>query len=98
MYCRFESPAFQADAVEGWWLDSLLKSGKLARPTYLKLAARVTIGFQKRLADCRAAERYLHDQALRDAVQADARCLQSAMLPMKAFPVVEEKGCQLLAF
>ena len=88
---------FQAYAVEGWWLDSLLKSGKLDRPTYLKLAARVTIGFQKRLADCRAAERYLHDQALRDAVQANARCLQDAILPMKTFPVVEETGLELPA-
>ena len=42
---------FDAYGVEGWWLDNLLKSGKLSRQAYLSLAARVTVGFQKRLAD-----------------------------------------------
>ena len=63
-------PPFQAYGVEGWWLDNLLKAGKLSRKTYLRLAAEVTVGFQKRLADCRAAERFLHEQALQDAIAA----------------------------
>ena len=49
---------FDAYGVEGWWLDNLLKSGKLSRQAYLSLAARVTVGFQKRLADVKAAERF----------------------------------------
>ncbi len=70
-------------------MDNLLKAGKLCRKTYLKLAAQVTVGFQKRLADCRAAERYLRDEALQDAISADAKALEPATLPMKLFPVVE---------
>jgi len=70
-------------------LDNLLKAGKLTRQTYLRVAAQVTVGFQKRLGDCKAAERYLHDQAIRDAVQAESKALESAMLPMKTFGPVE---------
>ncbi|OLP89005.1 hypothetical protein AK812_SmicGene29587 [Symbiodinium microadriaticum] len=83
-------PPFKAYGVEGWWLDNLLKAGKLTRQTYLRVAAQVTVGFQKRLGDCKAAERYLHDQAVRDAVQAESKALESAMLPMKTFGPVEE--------
>ena len=89
---RFNStdfPPFKAYGVEGWWLDNLLKAGKLTRQTYLRVAAQVTVGFQKRLGDCTAAERYLHDQAIRDAVQAESKVLESAMLPMKTFGPVE---------
>ena len=87
---RFNStdfPPFKAYGVEGWWLDNLLKAGKLTRQTYLRVAAQVTVGFQKRY--CKAAERYLHDQAIRDAVQAESKALESAMLPMKTFGPVE---------
>ena len=38
-------PHLQAYAVVGWWLDNLLKGGKLNRHTYLTLAAQVTVGF-----------------------------------------------------
>ena len=89
---RFNStdfPPFKAYGVEGWWLDNLLKAGKLTRQTYLRVAAQVTVGFQKRSGDCKAAERYLHDQAIRDAVQAESKALESAMLPMKTFGPVE---------
>ena len=78
-----------AYAVEGWWLDSLLKAGKLSRETYLALAAKVTVGFQKRLADVRAAERYEKDCALDLAIKQDAVALQSRKLPMRVFPEVE---------
>ena len=54
-------PLFQAYAVEGWWLDNLLKGGKLTRQTYL-----TTVGFQKRLGDCKAAERFLREEVVRD--------------------------------
>ncbi|CAE7877875.1 unnamed protein product, partial [Symbiodinium necroappetens] len=83
-------PPFKAYGVEGWWLDNLLKAGKLSRKAYLKLAAQVTVGFQKRLADCKAAERYLHDEALQDAICGHAKALEPATLPMKSFPVIEE--------
>ncbi|CAE7268044.1 dcsD [Symbiodinium sp. CCMP2456] len=82
-------PPFKAYGVEGWWLDNLLKAGKLSRKAYLKLAAQVTVGFQKRLADCKAAERYLHDETLQDAIRAHAKALEPATLPMKSFPVIE---------
>ncbi|CAE7355578.1 unnamed protein product, partial [Symbiodinium sp. CCMP2456] len=81
---------FKAYGVEGWWLDNLLKSGKLTRETYLHLAARVTVGFQKRLADCRAAERYLQEESLRAEVSAQQHALEPAMLPMKVYPQVED--------
>lgn len=69
----------------------MLKAGKLSRSTYLSLAARVTVGFQKRLADCRAAERYLEEEALRAAVAADAKALEPALLPMKRFATIEAR-------
>ena len=43
----------------GHCMDNLMKAGKLKCATYLHLAALVTVGFQKRLADCRAAQHYL---------------------------------------
>ena len=56
---------------------------------YLRYAAKVTVGFQKRLADCRAAERLEHDLAIQAAVDAAAAALQPQLLPMKTFPQVE---------
>jgi hypothetical protein len=47
---------FKRYGVEGWWLDNLLKAGKLSRNVYLSWAARVNVGFMKRLTDVRAAE------------------------------------------
>ena len=46
---------FEDYGVEGWWLDNLVKQGKLDRETYLSWAARVTVGFQRRLVEVRAA-------------------------------------------
>ena len=91
--CRFNHSdwkPFQAYGVEGWWLDNLLKAGKLERTVYLRLAAQVTVGFQKRLADCRAAERFEHDLCVQQAVDASNAELKAATLPMKTYPVVEE--------
>ena len=82
-------PPFEAYGVQGWWLDNLLKDGKLERSVYLRYAAKVTVGFQKRLADCRAAERLEHDLAIQAAVAAAAAALQPQLLPMKTFPQVE---------
>eukprot|EP00438_Fugacium_kawagutii_P032000 Skav227529 [mRNA] locus=scaffold2269:219192:219918:- [translate_table: standard] len=59
-------PPFKAYAVEPWWLDNLLKGGKLSRPVYLTLAARCTIGFARRLQDCNAAERYEKERDLKE--------------------------------
>eukprot|EP00439_Symbiodinium_sp_Y106_P003350 s2487_g1.t1 len=55
----------------------------LLRATYLHLAARVAVGFQKRLADCRAAERYLQEESLRADVSAQQHALEPAVLPLQ---------------
>lgn len=80
---------FDAYGVEGWWLDNLLKSGKLSRQAYLSLAARVTVGFQKRLADVKAAERFEKELALEDAIRAETQALEGSKWPMKTFPEIE---------
>eukprot|EP00435_Cladocopium_sp_Y103_P001727 s4552_g1.t1 len=84
-------PPFQAYAVEGWWLDNLLKGGKLTRQTYLTLAAQVTVGFQKRLADCKAAERFLREGAVHEAVREAGQALAPTALPMRVFDEVEAR-------
>ena len=78
-----------AYAVEGWWLDNLLKAGKLDRSTYLDLAAKVTVGFARRLADAHAAERHEREAAVRRAVAEASGSLAPRLLPMKTFSVVE---------
>ena len=40
----------QSYAVEGWWLDNICKASKLSPQTYLHLAARAMVGFQRHLA------------------------------------------------
>ena len=75
-YASFQD--YGAYAVEGWWLDNLLKRGKLSRQSYLTLAARFTIGFVKRLGDCQAAERFLREEAAREAVRAAGQALAPA--------------------
>ena len=57
--------------VEGWWLGSLTKAGKLHRDTYLDLAAKVTVGFACCLAYAKAAKCYDREAAVRYAVAAD---------------------------
>lgn len=79
---------FDAYGVEGWWLDSLLKAGKLTRETYLELAARVTVGFSKRLMDVRAAQRYEKDAHLEAAVAATQHVMQAKKWPMKFYPEI----------
>ena len=48
------------------------------------------MGFQRRLADIRAAERYLRERAVEEDVRAEAEALAIQMLPMKDFPEVNE--------
>ena len=84
-----DHPPFVAYAVEGWWLDNLLKTGKLDRSTYLDLAAKVTVGFARRLADANAAERHEREAAVRRAVAEASGPLALRLLPMKTFSVVE---------
>ena len=76
--------------VQGWWLDNLLKAGKLDRQTHLSLAAKVTIGFQKRLLDVRAAERFEQAQTVQKHVRQEAARLVTSLAPMKDFPEVEK--------
>ena len=78
-------PLFQAYAVEGWWLHNFLKRGKLTRQTYLTLGRQVTVGFQKKLADCKAAERFLRDEAVHEAVSA-AGSLGTNQAANESFP------------
>ena len=79
---------FRDYAVEGWWIDNWLKSGKLTRATYLQIAAQITVGFQRRLTDVRAAENYEKQSAVEAHVAAELDGL-GALLPMKMFPEVE---------
>ncbi|CAE8629146.1 unnamed protein product [Polarella glacialis] len=80
---------WKAYAVEGWWLDNMLKAGKLTRDTYLELAAKVNIGFQKRLMDVRASERYEKELAVHAAIAAEEAKLQAQLLPMNDFAEVD---------
>ena len=77
-------------AVEGWWLDNLLKQEKITRDAYLSYAARIGVGFQRRLNDISAAQRYLKEQAIVKAVKAEADALKAHTFPMKDFPEVDE--------
>ena len=90
---RFEwtdFPPFQAYGVEPWWLDNWMKAGKLTRATYLSIAARCGIGFQRRLADVRAAERYEREQAVDEQVKAESAALTDSVLQAKEFPEVDQ--------
>ena len=57
---------------------------------YLKWAARLGIGFQRRLADMKAAERYEKEQAAVETARKEAASLMGAVLPVKDFPGVEK--------
>ena len=81
---------FEDYGVEGWWLDNLVKQGKLDRETYLSWAARVTVGFQRRLVDVRAAQRFEREAAVEQAVLEASDALTSQVLPMKLFAQVEK--------
>ena len=81
---------FESYGVEGWWLDNEMKKGNLTREVYLKWAARVGIGFQRRLGDMKAAERYEKEQAAVETARKEAASLMEATLPVKTFPEVEK--------
>ena len=83
-------PPFQAYAVEGWWIDQWYKCGKLDRQTYLDIAARIGMGFQRRLADVRAVEKYEKEQAIIAHVKEQAEALVAQTMPMKDFTVVQD--------
>ena len=82
-------PPFESYGVEGWWIDNWLKQGKLDRPTYLQIAARIVVGFQRRLADVRAADRFEQDLAVDRHVLAEARLLKDQEYPVKEYPEVK---------
>ena len=87
---------FKDYPVEAWWLDNLLKQGKLTHDVYLGYGARLGVGFQRRLADVAAAQRYLMQKAVEEAVKAAQAELGAITFPMKDFPEVEEfLGCFL---
>lgn len=79
---------FRDYAVEGWWIDNWLKAGKLSRATYLQISAKITIGFQKRLVDVRAAERYEKESAVQQHVEQELLLL-GELQPAKSYPEVD---------
>ena len=83
-------PPFESYAVEGWWLDNLLKHEKLTRDVYLELAARVGVGFSRRFADARCAERFLREQSATLATSKEAERLSNTLAPVKTFVEVEQ--------
>ena len=83
-------PPFESYAVEGWWLDNLLKHEKLTRDDYLGLAARVGVGFSRRFADARCAERFLREQSANLAASKEAERLHDTLAPVKTFTEVEQ--------
>ena len=80
---------FQDYGVEGWWLDNLLKQGKLHRDVYLKWAAQVGVGFQRRLGDMMAADRYEKERAAEEAACSAAADLADSVLPLRSFQEVD---------
>ena len=54
----------------------------------MEWAARVGQGFQRRLTDIRAAQRYERETAAEEAVREEQARLASEVLPMKDFPTV----------
>ena len=66
-----------------------MKQGKLHRDVYLKWAAQVAVGFQRRLGDVKAAERYEKELAAEEAASAAAAELTDSVLPLKPFPEVD---------
>ena len=56
----------------------------------MSLAARVCIGFQRRLADVRAVERFEREMAVTAHVEEQRQALAAMTFPMKVFPRVEE--------
>ncbi|CAE8646237.1 unnamed protein product [Polarella glacialis] len=80
---------WKAYAIEGWWLDNMLKASKLTRDTYLELAAKVNIGFQKYLMDVRASERFEKELAVHATIAAEEAKLQAQLLPMSDFAEVD---------
>ena len=76
--------------VEAWWLDNLMKGGKLDPEVYLQYAARVGVGFKRRLEDIRAAQRYEKEQTMIAHVAAEDAALRGTILPAKSFPEVEK--------
>ena len=75
----------------GGWTTSSNGGGRLTRQTYLTLGPKVTVGFQKKLADCKAAERFLRDEAVHEAVTAAGQALAPTRLPMRFSPKVEAR-------
>ena len=76
-----------AYGVEGWGFEQLPNAGKLDRDTYLAFAAKVTIGFARRLAEAKADEPREGEAAVPRAVTEARRAPAQRLLPMKTFSV-----------
>ena len=87
---------FVAYAVEAWWLDNLLKHEKLSHKVYLAYAARVGVGFQRRLGGVRAAEQYLEEQAMRDLVEEEQAAVSgNGNAPKARLRKLAKRSCSL---
>ncbi len=80
---------FEDYGVEGWWLDNLMKAGKLTHDEYLNLAAKVVVGFTRRLADVQAVVRFQREVDANSLVAAEAAELSSSLYPLREYPIVE---------
>jgi hypothetical protein len=82
-------PPFSAYGPEAWWIDNWYKQGKLSSAVYLGVAARIGVGFQRRLNDIQAAEKFMRDAAVEAHVAAESAALKSHMFAFKSYDVVD---------
>ena len=80
---------FKDYGPESWWLDNWYKQGKLSNDVYLGEAARVGIGFQRRLGDIRAAERFLREAAVDAHIKSEQAALQEQMFLFHQYPEID---------
>ena len=82
-------PPFQSYGPEAWWIDNWYKQGKLANNVYLDIAARIGVGFQRRLADLKAAERYMREAAVKEHIEREQSQLSREMMDFKQYVEVD---------
>ena len=83
-------PPFVSYGVESWWVDNWYKQGKLTNKVYLDVVARVGVGFQRRLADIKAAERFMREAAVEAHISAEQAVLNTQMCNFKQYPEVDK--------
>ena len=89
LYSWTNYPPYQSYGPEAWWIDGWYKQGKLASDVYLGEAARIGVGFQRRLGDIRAAERYLREAAVDAHIRAEQAALRGQLGQFRMYEEVE---------